>query len=163
MTDIEQTPSTDVNNYWYYTKLLFTKCTHTKNKKKQTDLTLLSVGHRPVISNPTWILHYTITWFKAFSVILQCFSLLPYLIKRYQYEITNTFFPLCKEPVIELHVSETETLEYSPEPTVGDTRIVAFADSQAGAEDSDEEKRKKKKKRRAVKSKKYVLCRWTEL
>lgn len=81
------------------------------------------------------------------------------MIKRYQCEITNTFFPLCKEPVIELHVSETETLEYSPEPTVGDTRIVAFADSQAGAEDSDEEKRKKKKKRRAVKSKKYVLCR----
>lgn len=59
-----------------------------------------------------------------------------------------------EEPVIELHVSETETLEYSPEPTVGDTRIVAFADSQAGAEDSDEEKRKRKKKRRAVKSKK---------
>ena len=83
------------------------------------------------------------------------------MIKRYNCEITNTFFLLSKEPVIELHVSETETLveEYSPEPTVGDTRIVAFADNQAGAEDSDEEKRKRKKKRRAVKSKKYVLCR----
>ncbi|XP_020605748.1 zinc finger CCCH domain-containing protein 14-like [Orbicella faveolata] len=59
-----------------------------------------------------------------------------------------------EEPVIELHVSETETLEYGSEPAVSDTRIVAFADSQAGGEDSDEERRKKRKKRRAVKSKK---------
>lgn len=59
-----------------------------------------------------------------------------------------------EEPVIELHVSETETLEYGSEPALGDTRIVAFADSQAGGEDSDEERRKKRKKRRAVKSKK---------
>ncbi|KAL9958254.1 hypothetical protein ACROYT_G035248 [Oculina patagonica] len=59
-----------------------------------------------------------------------------------------------QEPVIELHVSETETLEYGSEPPVGDTRIVAFADSQAGGEDSDEERRKRRKKRRAVKSKK---------
>ena len=67
-------------------------------------------------------------------------------------------FLLFQEPVIELHVSETETLEYSEPVVPGDTRIVAFADSQAGGEDSDEERRKKKKKRRAVKSKKYVFC-----
>ena len=65
---------------------------------------------------------------------------------------------LLQEPVIELHVSETETLEYCAEPAVGDTRIVAFADSQAGGDDTDEERRKRRKKRRAVKSKKYVLC-----
>lgn len=60
-----------------------------------------------------------------------------------------------QEPVIELHVSETDTLEYGTEPVAGDTRIVAFADSQAGGEDSEEERRKRRKKRRAVKSKKY--------
>lgn len=59
-----------------------------------------------------------------------------------------------EEPVIELHVSETDTLDYSAEPVQGDTRIVAFADSQAGGEDSEEERRKRRKKRRAVKSKK---------
>ncbi|XP_068688101.1 zinc finger CCCH domain-containing protein 14-like [Montipora foliosa] len=59
-----------------------------------------------------------------------------------------------EEPVIELHVSEIDTFEDGSEPVSGDTRIVAFADSQAGGEDSDEERRKRKKKRRAVKSKK---------
>lgn len=56
--------------------------------------------------------------------------------------------------MIELHVSETDTLEYAAEPVTGDTRIVAFADSQGGGEDSDEERHKRRKKRRAVKSKK---------
>ena len=60
--------------------------------------------------------------------------------------------------MIELHVSENDTFEDGVEAAVpGDMRIVAFADSQAGGEDSDEEKRKRKKKRRAVKSKKYAL------
>ncbi|XP_044183377.1 zinc finger CCCH domain-containing protein 14-like [Acropora millepora] len=58
-------------------------------------------------------------------------------------------------PVIELHVSETDTFEDGVEAAVpGDMRIVAFADSQAGGEYSDEESRKRKKRRRAVKSKK---------
>ena len=60
--------------------------------------------------------------------------------------------------MIELHVSETDTFEDGVEAAVpGDTRIVAFADSQAGGEYSDEESRKRKKRRRAVKSKKYAL------
>lgn len=60
--------------------------------------------------------------------------------------------------MIELHVSENDTFEDGVEAAIpGDMRIVAFADSQAGGEDSDEERRKRKKKRRAVKSKKYAL------
>lgn len=54
------------------------------------------------------------------------------------------------EPVIELQISEAEAEELNAELTKGDTRIVAFADSQS-ATDAEEDKHKRKRKR-AVKS-----------
>ena len=56
--------------------------------------------------------------------------------------------------MIELRISEAEALEYSTEHAE-DTRIVAFADSQAGGNDSEEDKHRRRRKRRSVKSK-YV-------
>ena len=60
-----------------------------------------------------------------------------------------------KEPVIQLRVSEAEELELQLEAKdeigKGDTRVVAFADSQAGGDESEDEQQKRKK-RRSVKS-----------
>lgn len=56
------------------------------------------------------------------------------------------------EPVIELQVSEAEALEYSSENVKGDTRIVAFANSQTAKDTEEEEEKHKRRKKRAVKS-----------